>query len=209
MKRPPDISVSRLAIYLRFLEDYMKEKGSGATINSWQLAAFLDMHPHQIRKDFSYFGKFGERGIGYNIEELTEKIRKILGLDKKWNLCLSGLGNLGLALFAYRGFREMNLSIVAVFDNDRKKIGKVIRGVKIYSPKDIPAVVKKMKIDMAIIATPSSVAQENTDKLVAAGVRAILNFAPVKLNAPQYVKLRHVDLSTQLINLTYFLSAGA
>jgi redox-sensing transcriptional repressor len=98
MKRPPDISVTRLAIYLRFLEDYLKEKGSQSTINSEQLAGYLDMNPHQIRKDLSYFCKFGERGIGYHVEELKDNIAKILGLNKKWNLCLCGAGNLGLSL---------------------------------------------------------------------------------------------------------------
>jgi len=115
MKRPPDISISRLAVYLRFLEDYIKDKGTKSTVNSEELARFLDISPHQIRKDLSYFGKFGERGLGYRIEELKDNIHQILGLRRKWRLCLCGMGNLGSALFSYRGFRQIHLDIVAIF----------------------------------------------------------------------------------------------
>lgn len=207
MKRPPEISISRLAFYLRFLEDYIKEKGPLSTINSTELANFLDINPHQIRKDLSYFGKFGERGVGYRTEELRDKIIRILGLSKKWNLCLCGAGNLGLALLAYRGFRQMRLNIVAIFDSNIEKIGKTIQNVRVYSPEDINSVVKRLNIDIAIIAVPLTSAQKIADNLIKAGIRAILNFAPVKLSAPKNVKLRNVDLSTELINLTYFLSS--
>lgn len=206
MRQPPEISISRLAVYLRFLEDYVQEKGPHSTINSKELAKFLDINWHQIRKDLSYFGKFGERGIGYRAKELKDKISQILGLRKRWNLCLCGIGNLGLALFAYRGFRQMHLNIVAIFDNDKKKIGRTIQGVKVYSPASITSVVKNSNIDIAIIVVPAVAAQEIADKLIRAGIRAILNFAPIKLNVPAQVKLRNVDLSTELLNLTYFLA---
>ena len=133
MKRPPDISVKRMAVYLRFLDDYLKEKDAKSTINSEEMAKFLEINPHQIRKDLSYFGKFGERGIGYRMSDLKGKINQILGLNKKWNLCLCGMGNLGSALFAYRGFRQMDLNIVAIFDSNPQKIGKDAAGIKIYS----------------------------------------------------------------------------
>lgn len=207
MRRPPEISITRLAIYLRFLEDYIREKGPQSTINSSELAQFLNINPHQIRKDLSYFGKFGERGIGYHTQELKDKIGRILGLSRKWNLCLCGAGNLGSALLAYRGFRQMHLDILAIFDSDPKKIGKTIQGVKVYSPQSIILEIKRLNIDIAIIAVPQAAAQEITDKLIKSGIRAILNFAPVKLIVPKDVKLRNVDLSTELINLTYFLSA--
>lgn len=207
MKRPPDISITRLAIYLRFLEDYLKEKGPQSTINSGELAGYLDMNPHQIRKDLSYFGKFGERGIGYRVEELKDNIAKILGLNRKWNICLCGAGNLGSALCAYRGFRQMNLNIVAIFDSDRQKIGRNIRGIKVYSHRNIVDIVKKLKIDIAILAVPAESAQAIADKLIASGIRAILNFAPARLNVLKYVKLRNADLSTELVNLTHFLSS--
>lgn len=207
MRRHPEISISRLAIYLSFLDEYKREKSSKTTINSEELARGLDINPHQIRKYLSYFGKFGERGLGYRVEELREKIKQILGLGREWNLCLCGMGNLGSALFAYRGFRELHLNIVAIFDDDVKKVGKSIQDVKIYSPKAITSVVKKLNIDMAIITVPQTAAQEITDKLVGAGITAILNFAPVKLSVPGAIKLRNVDLSTELIHLVYFLSA--
>lgn len=207
MRRPPEISISRLAIYLRFLEDYIKEKGKNATISSAELANFLDRNPHQIRKDLSYFGKFGKQGLGYRAQELKDRISLILGLNKTWNLCLCGMGNLGSALFAYRGFKQMRLNIVTIFDNDVKKIGKIIHGVKVYRPESIPAVAKKLGIDIAVIAVPAQAAQKIVDELICAGVRAILNFAPIKLNTPKNVRLRNVDLSTELINLTYFLSS--
>ena len=209
MKRAPEISISRLALYLRFLEDYIKEKGPQSTINSTELAQFLDINPHQIRKDLSYFGKFGERGVGYRTEELRDKIIRILGLSKKWNLCLCGAGNLGSALLAYRGFKQMHLDIVAIFDNSPEKIGKTVQGVKVYSPESISSVAERLNIDIAIIAVPLTSAQKIADNLIKAGVRAILNFAPAKLNVPRNVKLRNVDLSTELINLTYFLSSLA
>jgi redox-sensing transcriptional repressor len=207
MKRPPDISISRLAVYLRFLDDFVKEKGENSTINSEELARSLDINPHQIRKDLSYFGKFGERGKGYRAEELRDKLKQILGLAKEWRLCLCGMGNLGSALFAYQGFRQLHLDIVAVFDNDPEKIGKTIKGIKVFSPDKISRVVRQLNIDIAIVAVPASTAQAVTDKLVKAGIRAILNFTPTRLNVPVSVKLRNVDLSTQLINLTYFLSS--
>ncbi len=207
MKRPPDISISRLAIYLRFLEDYIKEKGLNSTVSSEELARSLDINPHQIRKDLSYFGKFGERGLGYRVEDLRDKIRRILGLGKIWNLCICGMGNLGSALLAYRGFKEMHLNIVAAFDNDAKKIGREFQGIRVYNPKSIPSVVKRLELDIAILAVPSFAAQETANKLINAGIRTILNFAPVKLNVPKNVKLRDVDLATELINLTYFLSS--
>lgn len=207
MKRPPEISISRLFVYLRFLEDYLKEKGPNSTINSAELARRLDINHHQIRKDFSYFGKFGERGVGYRTEELKEKINQILGLSRKWRLCLCGAGNLGLALLAYRGFRQMNLNIVAIFDNDPKKVGKVIQGVRVYSALKIKDVAQKLDIDIAIITVPVDAAQKIADQVTQAGIRAVLNFAPVKLNVPQNVKLRNADLSTELINLTYFLAS--
>jgi len=206
MRSPPEISITRLAIYLRFLEDYIKEKGEQSTINSAELAQFLNINHHQIRKDLSYFGKFGERGVGYYTKELKDKIGKILGLNRRWNLCLCGAGSLGSALLAYRGFKQTQLDILAAFDSDPAKIGKTIRGVKVYSVQSITPIVTDLNIDIAIIAVPTQFAQEIADQLIKAGIRAILNFAPVKLIIPKHVKLRNVDLSTELINLTYFLS---
>jgi len=208
MKRPPGISINRLALYLRLLDDYGKGRDTKSTISSEEFARSLNINPNQIRKDLSYFGKFGRQGIGYHTGELKEQISKILGLRKKWNLCLCGAGNLGSALSSYRGFREMNLNIVAIFDSDPAKINKKIQGVRIYSSREIKTVVKKLGIDIAVLAVPADTAQEVSDILVDSGIRAILNFAPVKIGVPNSVKLRNVDLSTELINLTYFLSCA-
>lgn len=203
--RPPEISITRLAIYLRFLENYLKEKGPQSTINSTQLAEYLDINPHQIRKDLSYFGKFGERGLGYRAQDLKDKVSRILGLDRHWKLCICGMGNLGSALFAYNGFAQLRLDIVALFDSDPRKVGKVIQGVKIYHVDSIKAVVRKLKIDIAVLAVPKEAAQGVANKLISSGIRAILNFAPFTLDVPENVKLRNVDLSVELLNLTYFL----
>lgn len=209
MKKPPGISINRLAVYLRFLGQCSKHGEAQNTISSGEFARSLEINPNQIRKDLSYFGKFGRQGIGYDVKELKEQISKILGLHKKWNLCICGAGNLGSALAFYRGFRQMSLNIVAIFDSDPAKIHKKLCGIKIYSPQEIKRAVKELKIDIAIIAVPADAAVEIAEKLIQAGVRAILNFAPVKINVPAGIRLCDVDLSTELINLTYFLSSQA
>jgi redox-sensing transcriptional repressor len=209
LRHPPEISILRLSVYLRFLEDYCREHGPRSTIRSEALASALDLKPHQIRKDFSYFGTFGNRGVGYRAQELRDTISTILGLHRRWNLGLCGMGNLGAALLAYRGFHRMNMRMVAIFDTDPRKIGRSFEGVKVHSPDKLKAVAGKVHIDIGIIAVPSAHAQEMADKLVAAGIRAILNFAPVKLTFPagiSGVKVRNVDLSTELVTLTHFLS---
>jgi len=206
MRRPPSASITRLAMYSRFLEEYMIVKGAQSTINSQQLANFLDINPHQIRKDLSYFGKFGKRGLGYRVKELYEEINRILGLQRSWNMCLCGLGNLGSALAVYNGFRRMHLNIVAIFDNDPKKIGTKVGDIVVSHPRFIQQKVKRLNIEIAIITVPQASAQSIANSLVDAGIRAILNFAPVRLNAPSYVKLRNVDLATELVSLTHFLT---
>jgi redox-sensing transcriptional repressor len=207
MRKPPGTSINRLAVYLRFLENRSQDGDAKSTISSEEFARSLEINPNQIRKDLSYFGKFGRQGIGYNIEELKEQIREILGLHRKWKLCLCGAGNLGSALSSYRGFRERNLNIAAIFDSDPAKIHKRIDGIMVYDSREIKTVVRRLGINIAIIAVPADAADRIAERLVVAGVRAILNFAPVKINVPAGVKLRNVDLSTELINLTYFLSS--
>ncbi len=209
MKRPPDISISRLTLYARFLDEFVREKGAKATINSAELAQALDMNPHQIRKDLSYFGKFGARGVGYKAEELRAHICSILGLGRQWNLCLCGVGNLGTALCAYAGFRSLHLNIVAAFDSDPRKVGSTVQGIRVSALRDIRRLVRERRIDIALIAVPQEAAPRVTALFVRAGVRAILNFAPVKLTVPARVKLRTVDFSTELLNLTHFLSGSA
>jgi redox-sensing transcriptional repressor len=199
----PEVCISRLSVYLRILKELSLE--SIYTISSQELAERTGINSYQVRKDFSYFGQFGHRGVGYRVKGLIDYISEILGLDKQWRMAICGLGNLGSALFGYKGFLEQGLKIVAIFDNDPSKVGTKYGGLKIHHPKDISWLVKRKAIQIAIITTPVSAAQEVTNKFVHAGVEAVLNFAPVKLMVPQGVKLRNVDLSMELSNLTYFL----
>lgn len=205
MKKPSKETINRLSVYLRILQELSKS-GSLSTISSYSLAKESGISSDQLRRDLWYFGQFGKRGIGYSLERLKNKISQILGLDKTWNACICGVGNLGSALLAYKGFKEQNINIAASFDIDSKKVGKEKNGVEIYHLKDIKKVVNRLNIKIAIIATPAKVSQYVADELVSSGVRAILNFAPTKITVSPSVKLRNVDLSTELFNLTYFLS---
>lgn len=200
----PEISISRLSLYLRGLKAV--SEGGNQTISSYQLAKETGMKPDKVRKDLSYFGQFGRRGIGYSVNELTDTITRILGLNKQWNVAICGAGNLGSALATYKGFAKMGFKTAAVFDNDPKKIGKSWGKAKIFHPKQIPRVTKQKKIEIAIIAVPADAAQSVIDKFIRAGIKAILNFAPAKLSLPKDVKSRNVDLSMELVNLTHFLS---
>lgn len=205
MKKPSRDTISRLALYLRALQELSKTRTS-PTISSQDLAKELNISSDSLRRDLWYFGQFGRRGVGYSIESLKSKICQILGLERSWNVCICGVGNLGSALLAYKGFKEHNLNIVAAFDVDPKKMYKKKSGVTIYPLEDMKKIVKFRAIEIAIIATPTAGAQLILNKLISCKVKAILNFAPVKLAAPADVKLRSVDLSTELFNLTHFLS---
>lgn len=204
MKKPSKDTISRLALYLRTLQELSKTRIT-ATISSQDLAKELAISSDQLRRDLWYFGQFGRRGVGYSIDSLKNKLSRILGLDRSWNVCVCGTGNLGSALLAYKGFKEQNLNIVAGFDVDPKKTYKKKSGVMIYPLEDMRKIVTSLNIEIAIIATPVNAAGAVMEALVSCGIKAILNFAPVKLTAPSGVKLRNVDLSTELFNLTYFL----
>lgn len=151
----------------------------------------------------AYFGEFGTRGVGYNVKDLHRHILKILGLSQDWSVCLVGMGNLGLALTTYKGFRERGFIITSIFDNDPEKVGTVVNGVEVMPVDKLVEVAKANKTQIGIIAVPSQFAQETADKLVEAGVQAILNFAPVVLNVPPEVELRNVDLAVNLEVLTF------
>ncbi|MBM3251510.1 MAG: redox-sensing transcriptional repressor Rex, partial [Candidatus Omnitrophica bacterium] len=192
--------------YLRSLKELSKANEE-KTLSSKQLAQELNINPHQVRKDLSYFGQFGKRGIGYKAKDLIRDITDILGLNKRWNVCLCGLGNLGSALIAYKGFRKEGLNLAAVFEKDPQKIGRKFAKTEVFSVDEIETVIKKKNIEIGIIAVPADQAQNTADKLINAGIKAILNFAPVKLSASkEKVKLRDVDLSIELINLAQFLT---
>lgn len=197
----PEATIIRLSVYSRHLTD-VDRKGI-VTISSGDIAEGVGVSPAQVRKDLAYFGEFGTRGVGYNVKDLHRHILKILGLSQDWSVCLVGMGNLGLALTTYKGFRERGFIITSIFDNDPLKIDTTINGVEVMPVERIEEVVKANKTQIGIISVPGAVAQEIADKLVASGVQAILNFAPGVLNVPPEVELRNVDLAVNLEVLTF------
>lgn len=197
----PEATIIRLSVYSRHLTD-VDRKGI-VTISSGDIAEGVGVSPAQVRKDLAYFGEFGTRGVGYNVKDLHRHILKILGLSQDWSVCLVGMGNLGLALTTYKGFRERGFIITSIFDNDPHKVGTTVNGVEVLAVDQIEEVAKANKTQIGIIAVPSAAAQDIADKLVRAGVQAILNFAPVVLNVPPEVELRNVDLAVNLEVLTF------
>lgn len=203
--RIPDETVRRLPIYLRGL---MISANQGMEhISSKSLADFVGVNSWQIRKDFSYFGDFGTRGVGYNIVKLAREIKKILRLDIIRKAALVGVGDLGSALLAYPGFAAYGLDIVAAFEVDPKKIGKTLGGVKIEDFARIETLARR-GISLAVVAVPGAAAQETVDKLVEAGIRGVLNFAPCKVLAPKRVKVITLDIAMELARLPYYMPVG-
>jgi len=201
----PDETVRRLPIYLRGL--MLSATQGREHISSKSLADFVGVNSWQIRKDFSYFGDFGTPGVGYNIESLAKQIKKILRLDVVRKAALVGVGDLGSALLAYPGFRTYGLDIVVAFDVDPKKIGRTVNGVEIENITRI-ATLQERGISLGIVAVPHAAGQFTVDKLVEAGVRGILNFAPCKIDAPRRVKVITLDIAMELARLPYYMPAG-
>ena len=197
----PNPAVRRLSLYLRQLEAFKRK--DRRTVSSKQLGESLGLTDAQVRKDFAYFGQFGHPGIGYRVDDLIGQVKRILGTDKTWNVLLIGAGNLGRALLAYRGFDQKGFQLVAVFDADPGKIGRRLGPFTIQSLADIPASVQKHNIKLAILAVPADNAQDVADQLVGAGVRGLLNFAPVSITVPQDVALSTVDVAVQLEQLSF------
>jgi len=201
VKIAPKAVVGRVSLYLRQLEAYQSQ--GRTTVSSRQLGESWSIKNAQVRKDLAFFGQFGHPGIGYRVDELTEALKHILGIDHDWPLALVGLGNLGRALLKYRGFRTRGFHVVALFDNDPAKIGKNHEGMIVESIECLRKVVAVRKIHLAILCVPSEAAQRVADQLVASGVLGILNFAPIPLVVPPQVNIVAVDLSIQLENLAY------
>lgn len=204
-RKVPDETIRRLPIYLRSLL-LLSEQGQ-RSISSQNLADFVGVNPWQIRKDFSYFGGFGTRGIGYDIEKLTREIKKILKLDIIQKAVLVGVGNLGSAVLAYPGFRRHGFDIAAVFDNDPKKIGKKIENITVEDVSKLQTL-KRRKIYLGIIAVPGDAAQQIADALVKAGVKGILNFSPCYITVPKKVKIITIDIAMDLARLPYYIPTG-
>lgn len=205
-KKTSESTVRRLSLYLRFLQE--AESAGAATISSDELARRAGTTAAQVRKDLSVFGSFGKRGLGYSVPELFEAIRGILGLDHVWRVALVGAGKIGSALFSYRDFRRRGFRIRAVFDSDPAKIGQRWGDLVVHGDRELERVLPGEGIEIVIVAVPAAAAQAVVDRVVGAGVRAILNFAPVRLNAAEHVTLRNVDLAVELEGLSFTLSNG-
>lgn len=202
-KRVPRGTISRLFVYLR--EVAKLTKMNIRTVSSAELGERVGLSDVQVRKDLSCFGQFGVSGSGYNTSELKVVLEKILGKDKVWNVTVVGVGHLGAALLAYPEFKEHSLNIVAAFDTDARKIGRRVKNITIWSPKEIAKIVKEKKISIGIITVPAREAPGVAERLVKAGIKCILNFAPTTLMVPENVKVKDVDLSRELETLSYFL----
>ncbi|MFB9275232.1 redox-sensing transcriptional repressor Rex [Cohnella cellulosilytica] len=195
--------VRRLPIYLRYLNELSL---SGIqTVSSQDLGEKLDLNPAQIRKDLAYFGEFGRKGVGYNVDYLIEKIRQILKLDKTMNVALVGTGNLGRALCNYNMYIKDNMKIVAVFDADVSKSGTSINHLKVQPMQELSETVRKLDIAVGIITVPAGEAQNVADRFVAAGIRGLLNFAPVVLKAAPGVRIHNADFTAELLSLAYYM----
>jgi redox-sensing transcriptional repressor len=197
----PRAVISRLSLYLRELQQLVKL--GHETISSIQLGKRLGITDTQVRKDLAYFGHFGQPGKGYVCRDLVYQIRQILGTDKIWPVALVGCGNLGQALLGYQGFSRQGFQVVAAFDTDPELVGATIGNLRIQSFSDFADVVSKMAIRLVILAVPSQAAIEAVDKIASAGVKGILNFAPVTLSVPKKVSVIDVDMAMELEQLAF------
>ena len=197
----PEKTVTRLSIYLRCLEEL--EVGGVPSISSREMAERFGLHSAQVRKDLAYFGQFGVRGLGYYVAELKHNLERILGLKQDWEVALVGVGNLGSALIAYKGFQARGFKIGLAFDADPAKVGVVVGDVQVIELGKLVQSVRRKKVKIGMLAVPAAAAQSVTDLLVEAGVTAILNFAPTQLTVPDGVKVQNVDLSVLLKTLSY------
>ncbi|MCK4726892.1 MAG: redox-sensing transcriptional repressor Rex [Anaerolineales bacterium] len=199
----PDIVVGRLPLYLRALQ-HMISEGRQLT-SSQELAERLGISAAQIRKDLSHFGEFGKQGTGYNIDFLAEQLERILKIDRVWNMAVIGAGDIGSAVARYQGFANRGFKITLIFDNDPEKIGQRIGPFTVNNMDQIGTLIQAENIKVAMIAVPTAYAQEVADQLVSAGIKAILNYAPLNINVPPGVWVEYTDPVTHLQHMTYYL----
>ncbi len=199
-----ELTTNRLSVYLRCLEELASE--GAKTVSSRRLAKRFHLNSAQIRKDLACFGEFGVRGVGYYVGDLRSNIQRILGLDKEHRVAIIGAGRLGAALADYYGFTQTNFDVVALFDSDKEKIGGEIGDIRIFDIADFAAVSEGKKIDVVVIAVPAPFAQGVLEIVSAAGIRAVMNFAPIPLKVAKEIKLKTVDLTISLESLSYFLA---
>jgi redox-sensing transcriptional repressor len=207
-KKIPYVAINRLSIYYRCLEriSEVKNLGDFEVISSSEMAEITGINSAQIRKDLAYFGEFGKRGVGYSLKNLSKELKNILGLDKKWPIIIVGAGNLGQALINYKGLKKRGFVIEGIFDNSPIKIGKKLRQIIVQDVKEIENFIKKKNIKIAVLTVPATSAQEVADRMVRGGIKAILNFAPIRIILSPEVKIHNVDLSIEFEGLTYYLS---
>lgn len=206
MRKISDSTVRRLSLYLRTLEE--SRRSGILTISSQELARESGTTPAQVRKDLSFFGSFGKRGLGYSVPELVGRIRGILGLERQWRVLVVGAGRIGTALAGYPGFAAEGFQVVALADTDPAKVRAESEGVPVRDAAELERVVRETRAEIAIVATPGASAQGVVDRLVEAGVRAILNFAPVKIRVPPGVVVKTVNMAHELEGLSYALTNG-
>lgn len=207
-RRIPEATVARLPVYLRALLD-VADTRKGDSVSSEELARLAGVNAAKVRKDLSYLGSYGTRGVGYDAEYLLFQITRVLGLTEVLPIVIVGIGNLGRALASYKGFSERGFTIRALLDTDERLVGTSFEGMEIRHLDDLKEVVVEESIRVGVIATPASAAQEVADHLVDAGIKAILNFAPVVVNVPPDVNLRKVDMSMELQVLAFYQQRGS
>src|SRR3954469_11133479 len=204
VKRIADSTVRRLSAYLRFLEDF---EGRGlSTISSEELAKRGGTTSAQVRKDLSFFGSFGKRGLGYSVPELAGRLREILGLGKEWRVVIVGAGKIGAALVQYRGFRQRGFNILAAYDNNPEKVGKKLEGIPVRDIDQLERDIQRDKPDIVVLTVPGDEAQKVVDRVVKAGIKAVLNFAPTQLQAPADVTVKNVNMAMELEGLSFALT---
>lgn len=199
------VVLERLIRYYRYLSE-LTSKRTVETVTSAQLGAALDIDPTQVRKDFGAIGLMGISRVGYEVCEVCRAIRNVFGFNRPYSSVLVGTGHLGSALLQYKGFSRYGLRIVAAFDNDPEKVGTEIAGIPVHSTRSLKSYIKNHQIRMAIITTPVSVSQEITDRLADAGVKAIWNFSPTRLHAPEDILIRNEHISLGLAQVAYHLN---
>lgn len=203
----PEVVINRLPVYARALAQ-LAEAGE-TVVSSQTLGEALDVTPAQIRKDLSYFGRFGKQGRGYNVPSLLAKLREILGLDRRWRVCIVGVGRLGQAIVEYGGFEPQGFSIVGAFDSDPNLVDKTVGKVHIRPAEELQSFLTSTRVDIGIVSVPARAAQDVVDKLVDGGIRAILNYAPISAHVPPGVSIRHIDPVLAMQSMTFYLKRPA
>lgn len=203
--RIPPMTVRRLSTYYRILRG-LESQGDTEPLSSERMSQLTGFTAAQVRRDLAYFGSFGKRGVGYDIQELQQSLRSILGIDRQWSIALVGVGNLGMALLSYRGFSAQGFHIQSAFDSDATKHGRRLGSILVRPVEDLPRAAREENIQMAIVTVPPAEAQTVVDQVVGAGIKGILNFAPVQIQVPKGVYLVRVDLSIEMEYLSYLLT---